>query len=139
MADAIAVVNAGSSSIKFSLFAEADGGLGLGLRELALVLQEFGKGLMPEPVLSTVLLGGGATAPLSPCSRAPRLRHEPLERESSGDGVVVDGSDGAIVAGRSFVAGVSPPLRMRSRQDGVRASALYCRRRHRGACQYRGH
>src|SRR5690348_6084361 len=39
-------------------FAEADGGLGLGLKELALVLEEFGKGLMPEPLLSTVLLGG---------------------------------------------------------------------------------
>jgi acyl-CoA dehydrogenase len=41
-------------------FAEDDGGLGLGLKELALVLAEFGKGLMPEPMLSTVLLGGGA-------------------------------------------------------------------------------
>ena len=40
-------------------FTEADGGLGLGLKELALVLEEFGKGLMPEPVLTTVLLGGG--------------------------------------------------------------------------------
>jgi acyl-CoA dehydrogenase len=41
-------------------FPEDDGGLGLGLKELALVLEEFGKGLMPEPLLSTVLLGGGA-------------------------------------------------------------------------------
>jgi len=41
-------------------FAEADGGLGLGLKELALVLEEFGKGLLPEPLLSTVLLGGTA-------------------------------------------------------------------------------
>lgn len=41
-------------------FAEADGGLGLGLKELALVLEELGKGLMPEPLLSSVLLGGGA-------------------------------------------------------------------------------
>ena len=41
-------------------FAEADGGLGLGLKDLALVLEEFGKGLMPEPLLSTVLLGGSA-------------------------------------------------------------------------------
>ncbi|HSQ00434.1 MAG TPA: acyl-CoA dehydrogenase [Candidatus Dormibacteraeota bacterium] len=41
-------------------FAEDDGGLGLGLKELALVLEEFGKGLMPEPVLSSVLLGGTA-------------------------------------------------------------------------------
>ncbi|MEO8601936.1 MAG: acyl-CoA dehydrogenase family protein [bacterium] len=41
-------------------FAEADGGLGLGMKELALVLEEFGKGLMPEPLLSTLLLGGAA-------------------------------------------------------------------------------
>ena len=41
-------------------FAEADGGLGLGLKDLSLVLEEFGKGLMLEPLLSTVLLGGTA-------------------------------------------------------------------------------
>jgi alkylation response protein AidB-like acyl-CoA dehydrogenase len=41
-------------------FAEADGGLGLGLKELGLVLEEFGRGLLPEPFLSTVLLGGTA-------------------------------------------------------------------------------
>ncbi len=41
-------------------FAEADGGLGLGCKELALVLEEFGRGLLPEPILSTVLLGGTA-------------------------------------------------------------------------------
>jgi len=41
-------------------FAEDDGGLGLGLKELALVMEEFGKGLMPEPLLSSILLGGGA-------------------------------------------------------------------------------
>jgi alkylation response protein AidB-like acyl-CoA dehydrogenase len=42
------------------VFPEEFGGLGLGYKELALVLEEFGKGLMPEPVMSTVLLGGGA-------------------------------------------------------------------------------
>jgi len=42
------------------VFPEAYGGLGLGYKELALVLEEFGKGLMPEPWMSTVLLGGGA-------------------------------------------------------------------------------
>ena len=40
------------------VFPEEYGGLGLGYKELALVLEEFGKGLMPEPWLSTVLLGG---------------------------------------------------------------------------------
>jgi alkylation response protein AidB-like acyl-CoA dehydrogenase len=42
------------------VFPEAHGGLGLGCKDLALVLEEFGKGLMPEPWLSTVLLGGTA-------------------------------------------------------------------------------
>ena len=42
------------------VFPEEYGGLELGYKELALVLEEFGKGLMPEPWTSTVLLGGGA-------------------------------------------------------------------------------
>jgi acyl-CoA dehydrogenase len=42
------------------VFPEPAGGLGLGYKELALVLEEFGRGLMPEPWLSTVLLGAGA-------------------------------------------------------------------------------
>src|SRR5205085_3731205 len=39
---------------------EAHGGLGLGYTELALVMEELGKGLAPEPMLSTVLLGANA-------------------------------------------------------------------------------
>jgi acyl-CoA dehydrogenase len=54
-------------------FAEADGGLGLGLKELALVLEELGKGLMPEPLLATVLLGGGAIQRGSDAQRAALL------------------------------------------------------------------
>jgi acyl-CoA dehydrogenase len=42
------------------VFPETYGGLGLGHKELALVLEELGKGLMPEPLLSSVLLGGTA-------------------------------------------------------------------------------
>jgi acyl-CoA dehydrogenase len=42
------------------VFPEEQGGLGLGLKDLAVVLEEFGKGLMPEPLLSTILLGGSA-------------------------------------------------------------------------------
>jgi alkylation response protein AidB-like acyl-CoA dehydrogenase len=41
-------------------FAEADGGLGLGMKELTLVMEELGKGLLPEPILSSLLLGGVA-------------------------------------------------------------------------------
>jgi acyl-CoA dehydrogenase len=42
------------------LLPEALGGLGLGYRELMVVLEELGRGLMPEPMLSTVLLGANA-------------------------------------------------------------------------------
>jgi len=39
---------------------EDDGGLGMGCVELACVLEECGRNLVPEPLLSTVLLGAGA-------------------------------------------------------------------------------
>ena len=39
------------------IFPEEHGGLGLGYADLAVILEEFGKGLMPEPWVSTVLLG----------------------------------------------------------------------------------
>jgi len=39
---------------------EDDGGLGMGCVELACVLEEGGRSLVPEPLLSTVLLGAGA-------------------------------------------------------------------------------
>ena len=42
------------------IFAADDGGLGLGYKDLAVVLEELGKALVPEPLLSTVLLGGSA-------------------------------------------------------------------------------
>jgi acyl-CoA dehydrogenase len=44
------------------IFPAAHGGLGLGYGDLAVVLEEFGRGLMPEPWLSTVLLAGNAIA-----------------------------------------------------------------------------
>jgi alkylation response protein AidB-like acyl-CoA dehydrogenase len=39
---------------------EEHGGLGLGYAELAIVMEELGRGLAPEPILSTVLLGANA-------------------------------------------------------------------------------
>src|SRR5207249_2716243 len=39
---------------------EEHGGLGLGYRDLMVVMEEMGRGLMPEPMLSTVLLGANA-------------------------------------------------------------------------------
>jgi len=40
-------------------FPESLGGAGMGLAELAVVLEELGRNLAPEPFLSTVLLAGG--------------------------------------------------------------------------------
>lgn len=39
-------------------FSEEHGGLGLGLAEVAVVAEELGRGLMPEPLLSCVMLAG---------------------------------------------------------------------------------
>lgn len=42
------------------MFPEEVGGLGEGMVEMIVVMEELGRGLMPEPMLSTVLLGGNA-------------------------------------------------------------------------------
>ena len=42
------------------IFPEARGGQDLGMVEMSVVMEELGRGLMPEPVLSSVLLGGAA-------------------------------------------------------------------------------
>jgi len=44
------------------IFPEEYGGAGLGYAELMVVLEELGRGLVPEPVLSNVLLAGTAIA-----------------------------------------------------------------------------
>jgi alkylation response protein AidB-like acyl-CoA dehydrogenase len=54
---------------------EAYGGAGLGATELMVVLEEMGRGLMPEPMLSTVCLG--ANAILLGGSEAQRREHLP--------------------------------------------------------------
>lgn len=41
-------------------FPEAYGGLGLGFAELAVIMEELGRGLAPEPVAPAVVLAGGA-------------------------------------------------------------------------------
>lgn len=42
------------------VFPEEFGGSGLGYMDLIVVMEELGRGLMPEPMLSTILLGGNA-------------------------------------------------------------------------------
>jgi hypothetical protein len=44
------------------IFPEEYGGAGLGYTELMVVLEELGRGLMPEPVISNLLLAGSAIA-----------------------------------------------------------------------------
>jgi alkylation response protein AidB-like acyl-CoA dehydrogenase len=55
-------------------FAEEDGGLGWGPIEVGIIMESFGRGLVVEPYLSTVVLGGGAVAKAgSPEQRAEIL------------------------------------------------------------------
>jgi acyl-CoA dehydrogenase len=42
------------------IFPESVGGLGQGAVEMVVVMEELGRGLLPEPMLSTVLMGGRA-------------------------------------------------------------------------------
>jgi alkylation response protein AidB-like acyl-CoA dehydrogenase len=44
------------------LFSEEDGGMGLGMAEVILVTEALGRGLAPEPFLSTIMLAGQAIA-----------------------------------------------------------------------------
>src|SRR6202012_1398645 len=44
------------------VYPEDDGGSGLGLVDLVVVMEEMGRAMMPGPFLSTVLLGGAAIA-----------------------------------------------------------------------------
>jgi acyl-CoA dehydrogenase len=57
------------------VFPEEHGGLGLGYLDLMPVMEELGRGLMPEPMLSSVLLG--ANAILLGGSAAQRAEHLP--------------------------------------------------------------
>src|SRR5947208_1368618 len=43
-------------------FPEQDGGLGMGLAELVLVTEAMGKGLVPEPLIPSIVLAGRAIA-----------------------------------------------------------------------------
>ena len=53
------MVELGWTSIPFS---EEDGGMGMGLTELVLVTEAMGRGLAPEPLIPSIVLGGRALA-----------------------------------------------------------------------------
>ena len=54
-------------------FAEDDGGLGGGPVELLLLMEAFGAGLVVEPYLGAVVLGGGAVAEAASAAQRERL------------------------------------------------------------------
>ena len=63
------------------IFPEEYGGAGLGYTELMVILEELGRGLMPEPVIANVLLAGNAIGR----SGSPQQRDAVLPRLIAGD------------------------------------------------------
>jgi alkylation response protein AidB-like acyl-CoA dehydrogenase len=57
-------------------FAEEDGGIGLGLTDLVVLMEEMGRAVMPGPYVATALLGGAAIREAgSPAQRQEYLPH----------------------------------------------------------------
>ena len=61
-------------------YAEDDGGSGLGLVDLVVLMEEMGRAVMPGPYVATVLLGGAAIA----AAGSPAQRREYLPRIAEG-------------------------------------------------------
>jgi alkylation response protein AidB-like acyl-CoA dehydrogenase len=103
------------------VYPEADGGLGLSLVDLVVLMEEMGRRVMPGPFLSTVLLGGAAIAEAG----APAQCREWLPRITAGEakaalawtepmlrwdaaGVTLparETGDGFVLSGRKFFVG----------------------------------
>jgi alkylation response protein AidB-like acyl-CoA dehydrogenase len=62
-------------------YPEEDGGSGLGLVDLVVLMEEVGRAVMPGPFPATVLLGGAAIA----AAGSPAQRHEWLPRIAAGE------------------------------------------------------
>src|SRR5437588_6070196 len=62
-------------------YAEEDGGSGLGLVDLVVLMEEVGRAVMPGPYPATVLLGGAAIA----AAGSPSIRAEWLSKIAAGD------------------------------------------------------
>src|SRR2546423_7525080 len=62
------------------VYPEDDGGSGLGLVDLVVLMEEMGRAVMPGPFLSTVLLGGAAIAEAG----APAQRRQWLPEIAAG-------------------------------------------------------
>lgn len=102
------------------LIPESYGGLGMGMLDMALVLQELGRTVAPGPLFSTVLLGAGAiteagsetqkqkylggvaegrlkgTLALSELESGADLGYIQMEAKHSGDGFILNGTKEAV-------------------------------------------
>lgn len=120
-------------------FPESEGGQEMGMVEMAVVMEELGAGLMPEPIASTVLLGGNALqfggseaqrstwlpkliageALFSLAYQEPQSRYDAFdvacEARAEGDGFVLNGE-------KSFVpdAAVADRIVVSARLSGAR-------------------
>src|SRR5215472_8895074 len=105
------------------VYPEEDGGSGLGLVDLVVLMEEMGRAVMPGPFLSTVLLGGAAIAEAG----------SPAQRRRQGEsGARVDRARSALGCGRSEPRGARVGGRIRPFGNqafrGGRASRRHSRR-----------
>ena len=105
------------------VYPEADGGSGLGLVDLVVLMEEMGRRVMPGPFLSTVLLGGAAIAEAGTSAQ----RREWLPRIAAGEKkAALAWTEPAAALGRGRHR--PPGARDRGRLYPLRHQAL-CRRR----------
>lgn len=64
-------------------FPESVGGLGLSFFDLTLVLEELGKTLVPEPILASVVLAGGAVSKAGTLEQQKRLLQPMIDGKTS--------------------------------------------------------
>src|SRR3954470_10131120 len=65
-------------------FPEADGGSGLGLTELVVLMEEIGRAVMPGPFPATVLLGGATIAEAGSPAQGRAWVAPPAPRQAHG-------------------------------------------------------
>src|SRR5690349_7762943 len=93
-------------------FAEADGGMGAGPVEVALVAEEIGRVLAPEPYVAAVVLAGGLVAELG----TDEQRAEILGGLASGERLVTFAS-GEVA--EPVIQGARGPDRLGGQRPGV--------------------
>ena len=105
------------------VYPEEDGGSGLGLVDLVVLMEEMGRRVMPGPFLSSVLLGGARDCRGRGAGAAPRMAAADRCRRGE-SGARLDRTDVALGRRRDRDAGAGNERRLRPlRQQAV------CRRR----------